>query len=90
LFELFPETRGHVLERAIKHWQHAICPWKVGRLEWIDRIRAPHDGIHYCGDYTENSGLESAVLSALRVVSELEGQQGSHLANLLAGGEPGS
>jgi protoporphyrinogen oxidase len=71
LCEIFPSVRGHVIERALKHWPYAICPWKVGRLNLIDDIRAPHDNIHYCGDYTENSGLESAVLSAIRVVSEL-------------------
>jgi monoamine oxidase len=71
LFDIFPPARGRVLERALKHWPYAICPWRVGRLELIDDIRAPHDNIHYCGDYTENSGLESAVLSAIRVVSEL-------------------
>jgi protoporphyrinogen oxidase len=71
LFEIFPAARGRVLDRALKHWPHAICPWRVGRLDQIDDIRAPHDSIHYCGDYTENSGLESAVLSAKRVVSEL-------------------
>lgn len=71
LFEIFPSARGRVLDRALKHWPHAICPWRVGRLDQIDDIRAPHDNIHYCGDYTENSGLESAVLSAKRVVSEL-------------------
>lgn len=71
LFEIFPSARGRILDRALKHWPHAICPWRVGRLDQIDDIRAPHDNIHYCGDYTENSGLESAVLSAKRVVSEL-------------------
>ena len=71
LFEIFPSARGRVLDRALKHWPHAICPWRVGRLNQINDIRAPHDNIHYCGDYTENSGLESAVLSAKRVVSEL-------------------
>ena len=71
LFDIFPPARGRVLERALKHWPYAICPWRVGRLEIIDDIRAPHDNIHYCGDYTENSGLESAVLSAKRVVSEI-------------------
>ena len=71
LFEIFPTARGRVLDRALKHWPHAICPWRVGRLNQINDIRAPHDNIHYCGDYTENSGLESAVLSAKRVVSEL-------------------
>jgi protoporphyrinogen oxidase len=71
LFEIFPSARGRVLDRALKHWPHAICPWRVGRLDQIDDIRAPHDNIHYCGDYTENSGLESAVLSAKRVVSEI-------------------
>jgi oxygen-dependent protoporphyrinogen oxidase len=76
LFEIFPSARGLVLDRAIKHWPHAICPWRVGRLELIDDIRAPHDNIHYCGDYTENSGLESAVLSAKRVISELANVSG--------------
>ena len=71
LFDIFPSARGLVLDRALKHWPHAICPWRVGRLDLIDDIRAPHDNIHYCGDYTENSGLESAVLSAKRVVSEV-------------------
>ena len=71
LFEIFPTAPGRVLDRALKHWPHAICPWRVGRLNQINDIRAPHDNIHYCGDYTENSGLESAVLSAKRVVSEL-------------------
>lgn len=71
LFDIFPAARGHVLDRALKHWPHAICPWRVGRLDLIDDIRAPHDNIHYCGDYTVNSGLESAVLSARRVVREL-------------------
>lgn len=71
LLDIFPSARGHVLDRALKHWPHAICPWRVGRLDLIDDIRVPHDNIHYCGDYTENSGLESAVLSAQRVVREL-------------------
>jgi protoporphyrinogen oxidase len=71
LYDIFPSVRGKVLDRAIKHWPYAICPWRVGRLDLIDDIRAPHDNIHYCGDYTENSGLESAVISALRVISEL-------------------
>ncbi len=71
LFDIFPTARGRVLDRAIKHWPYAACPWRVGRLDIIDDIRASHDNIHYCGDYTENSGLESAVLSANRVVSEL-------------------
>ena len=71
LVEIFPTAQGRVIDRAIKHWPYAICPWRVGRLNQIDNIRAPHDNIHYCGDYTENSGLESAVLSAIRVVSEL-------------------
>ena len=71
LFRIFPDARGLVLERSIKHWPYAICPWRIGRLDVIDDIRSPHDNIHYCGDYTENSGLESSVLSALRVVSEL-------------------
>ena len=76
LFHIFPATRRLVLERSLKHWPYAICPWRIGRLDAIDDIRAPHNNIHYCGDYTENSGLESAVLSALRVVSELSnGQQ---------------
>jgi oxygen-dependent protoporphyrinogen oxidase len=71
LFDIFPAVRGSILERALKHWPHAICPWRVGRLAVISDIREPHDSIHYCGDYTENSGLESAVLSAQRVVKEL-------------------
>ncbi|NQW18866.1 MAG: FAD-dependent oxidoreductase [Chloroflexi bacterium] len=71
LVEVFPEVIGGVLARAVKHWPHAICPWRVGRLDLIDKIRAPYDNIHFCGDYTENSGLESAVLSAIRVVAEL-------------------
>ena len=71
MWDIFPSTRGRVLDRALKHWTHAICLWRVGRLNLIDDIRAPHDNIHYCGDYTENSGLESAVLSAKRVISEL-------------------
>jgi len=71
LFDIFPSARGTVLDRAIKHWPYAICPWRIGRLDSIDEIRAPHGNIHYCGDYAENSGLESAVLSAMRVVSEL-------------------
>jgi protoporphyrinogen oxidase len=76
LFHIFPAARGLVLDRSLKHWPYAICPWRIGRLDAIDDIRAPHNNIHYCGDYTENSGLESAVLSALRVVSELSnGQQ---------------
>ena len=71
MFHIFPAARGLALDRALKHWPYAICPWRIGRLDAIDDIRASHDNIHYCGDYTENSGLESSVLSALRVVSEL-------------------
>ena len=71
MFHIFPAARGLALDSALKHWPYAICPWRIGRLDAIDDIRASHDNIHYCGDYTENSGLESSVLSALRVVSEL-------------------
>ena len=71
MYHIFPDARGLVLDRALKHWPYAICPWRIDRLDAIDDIRASHDNIHYCGDYTENSGLESSVLSALRVVSEL-------------------
>lgn len=71
LYDLFSSARGSVLKRSIKHWPYAICPWRVGRLDQVQVIRAMHDNIHYCGDYTENSGLEPSVLSALRVVSEI-------------------
>lgn len=71
MVDIFPSTRGRTLERSIKHWPYAICPWRVGRLSIINVIRAPHDNIHYCGDYTENSGLESAAISAVRVVAEI-------------------
>lgn len=71
LVEIFPSVEGRTLERSIKHWPYAICPWRVGRLDVIDVIRAAHGGIYYCGDYTENSGLESSVLSAERAVAEI-------------------
>lgn len=75
LVDIFPSTRERILERSIKHWPYAICPWRVGRLNVIHAIRATHDNIHYCGDYTENSGLEPSMLSALRVVSEITSLQ---------------
>ena len=75
MYHIFPAARGLVLDSALKHWPYAICPWRIDRLDVIDNIRASHDNIHYCGDYTENSGLESSVLSALRVVSELSNLQ---------------
>lgn len=71
MVDILPATRGRTLERSIKRWPYAICPWRVGRLSQIQAIRATHGNIHYCGDYTENSGLEPSVLSALRVVSEI-------------------
>ncbi len=72
LVSAFPAIAGKIVETSIKHWPHAISPWRIGRLEIAERIKQPTGRIHYCGDYTVSGGLEAAVLSAQRVLRELE------------------
>ena len=72
LISAFPNIAGKIVETSIKHWPHAISPWRIGRLEIAERIKQPTGRIHYCGDYTVSGGLEAAVLSAQRVLRELE------------------
>ena len=72
LISAFPDIAGKIVETSIKHWPHAISPWRIGRLEIAERIKQPTGRIHYCGDYTVSGGLEAAVLSAQRVLRELE------------------
>ncbi|MFQ5933365.1 MAG: hypothetical protein ACE5KI_01825, partial [Dehalococcoidia bacterium] len=72
LIELFPSMKSKILESSIKHWEHAISPWRVGRLDLIRDLQTPTGNIHYLGDYTISAGLESAILSANRVLKELE------------------
>ncbi len=71
LMDIFPNIKGKIITGSIKHWELAMPPWRVGRLEIADAIMAPTGRIHYCGDYTLSSGLESSVLSAHRVLDEL-------------------
>ena len=72
LIDAFPEVAGKIVETSIKHWPHAISPWRMGRLEIAEKIKQPTGRIHYCGDYTVSGGLEAAILSAYRVLQELE------------------
>ena len=71
LVSTFPSMKGKIVTSSIKHWVHAISPWRLGRLEIAEDIKAPTGRIHYCGDYTVSGGLEAAVLSAQRVLDEL-------------------
>ena len=72
LISAFPRIAGKIVQTSIKHWPHAISPWRVGRLEIAEQIKQPTGRIHYCGDYTVSGGLEAAVLSAQRVLRELQ------------------
>ncbi len=72
LISAFPAIAGKIVETSIKHWPHAISPWRIGRLEIAERIKEPTGRIHYCGDYTVSGGLEAAVLSAQRVLREIQ------------------
>ncbi len=71
LYAVLPDTRGHVVTGALKHWQHGGSPWRVGRLAHVPAIQAPTGNIHYCGDYTAGSGMDAAVHSASRVLTEM-------------------
>ena len=71
LYAVLPDTRGHVITGALKHWEHGGSPWLVGRLAHVPNIQAPTDNIHYAGDYTAGSGMDAAVHSASRVLTEL-------------------
>ena len=71
LYAVLPNTRGHVITGALKHWEHGGSPWLVGRLAHVPNIQAPTDNIHYAGDYTAGSGMDAAVHSASRVLTEL-------------------
>ena len=71
LYAVLPDTRGHVITGALKYWEHGGSPWLVGRLAHVPNIQAPTDNIHYAGDYTAGSGMDAAVHSASRVLTEL-------------------
>jgi protoporphyrinogen oxidase len=71
LTAVLPDIKGKIITGSIKHWEHGIPAWRLGRLDMAEAITAPTGRIHYCGDYTVNSGLEAAVLSAHRVLDEL-------------------
>jgi oxygen-dependent protoporphyrinogen oxidase len=72
LISAFPDIAGKIIQTSIKHWPYAISPWRIGRLEIAERIKQPTGRIHYCGDYTVSGGLEAAILSAYRVLDELQ------------------
>ena len=71
LYAVLPDTRGHVITGALKHWQYGGSPWLVGRLAHVPNIQAPDENIHFAGDYTAGSGMDAAVHSASRVLTEL-------------------
>ncbi len=71
LYAVLPDTRGHVITGALKHWQYGGSPWLVGRLAHVPNIQAPAENIHFAGDYTAGSGMDAAVHSASRVLTEL-------------------
>ena len=71
MYAVLPDTRGHVVTGALKHWQHGGSPWLVGRVAHVPNIQAPTDNIHFAGDYTAGSGMDAAVHSASRVLTEL-------------------
>ena len=74
LESMFPRIKDCIIESAIKHWDYADPPWRIGRLELTPAIQASTGNIHYCGDYTITKGLESAIGSAYRDLDELEKQ----------------
>ena len=71
LVELFPKLRGNIVESSVKHWEHAISPWRVGRIDLVRDLQAPTGNIHYLGDWTVSGGLDAAIYSAYRVLDEL-------------------
>ncbi len=71
MYEVLPDTRGRVITGALKHWEHGGSPWLVGRLPNVPNIQAPTANIHFAGDYTAGSGMDAAVHSASRVLTEL-------------------
>jgi protoporphyrinogen oxidase len=71
LMAIFPHIKGKIVNGSIKHWEHSMPAWRPGHLETAEALSAPTGRIHYCGDYTFSSGLESTVLSAHRVLDEL-------------------
>jgi len=74
LISTIPAIKGKIVDSSIKHWPNAGSPWRIGRLEIADKIKQPTGRIHYCGDYTVMTGLEAAVLSAQRVLGELNNE----------------
>jgi monoamine oxidase len=72
LISTLPGIRGKIVTSSIKHWRHAISPWRPGRLELVPALQASIGDIHFCGDYTDGSGMDGAVHSADRVLEELQ------------------
>ncbi len=71
LVELFPKLKGNIVESYVRHWPHAISPWRVGRIDLVRDLQAPTGNIHYLGDWTVSGGLDAAIYSADRVLAEL-------------------
>ena len=75
LVAMLPQIKGKVLESDVAHWYHAAPLWKPGHDAIYSNLQAPTGRIHYCGDYTGPGFMNGSVLTAYRVVEEIEKAQ---------------
>jgi len=72
LVAMLPQIKGKVVESDVAHWYHAAPLWKPGHDAIYSNLQAPTGRIHYCGDYTGPGFMNGSVLTAYRVVEEIE------------------
>jgi len=75
LEKLWPGIASEIIDMEFyRYHPRAIAGWPVGRSRFdaqSDEVRHPERGVHFAGDFTENTHSSGAFLSARRVVTEL-------------------
>ena len=82
LDRLWPGIASEIIDMEFyRYHPRAIAGWPVGRSRFdvqSDEVRKPERGVHFAGDFTENTHSSGAFISARRVVTEiLAGRKGA-------------
>ncbi len=74
LYAVFPDARGRVLGTQLVRWRNCFSYLKADRLDVLDDVQRPIDGLHFAGDYASTTaGVHGAIASGERVAGEILG-----------------
>lgn len=71
LLRRFPQYTDRVQWVGIQRWRYGLPLYSVGHMKRLEWLRAPVQGIHFCGDYCSPSNMEGAARNGERAADEV-------------------